>query len=123
MRYSRELPSYSPYVLFSIPSVYCRDVQVTQAAKDVSASCEALVDLFALFENFLNRLRIYTGIAPVPALTSILVKIMVELMSTLALATKQVKQGRFSEFVLAGNTLDSIRHRGVYEDASWRERH
>jgi hypothetical protein len=28
------------------------------------------------------------------------VKIIVELVSTLALATKQVKQGRFSEFVL-----------------------
>ena len=58
-----------------------------------------------------------------PALTSILVKIMVELMSTLALATKQVKQGRFSEFVLAGNTLDSMRHRGVYEEALRREQH
>ena len=31
---------------------------------------------------------------------------MAELLSTLALATKQVKQGRFSEFVLAGKTLD-----------------
>ena len=48
---------------------------------------------------------------------------MVELMSTLALATKQVKQGRFSEFVLAGNTLDSMRHRGVYEEALRREQH
>ncbi len=31
-------------------------------------------------------------------------KIVVELLSTLALATKQVKQGRLSEFVLAGMT-------------------
>ena len=63
------------------------------------ASYEALVDLFASLENFLNRLSSYSGIPPTPALTNVLVKIIVELISTLALATKQVKQGRFSEFV------------------------
>ena len=66
------------------------------------ASYDALVDLFASFENFLSRLSIYAGIPPTPALTSVLVKIIVELISTLALATKQVKQGRFSEFVGLG---------------------
>ena len=106
---------------FPILPVYDRDVQVPQAVKDVSASYDALVDLFASFENFLNRLSIYTGIAPAPALTTVLVKIMVELLSTLALATKQVKQGRFSEFILASKTLGSVRHREVYEEASWRE--
>jgi hypothetical protein len=64
------------------------------------ASYDVLVDLFASFENFLSRLSIYAGIPPTPALTDLLVKIIVELISTLALATKQVKQGRFSEFVL-----------------------
>jgi hypothetical protein len=62
------------------------------------ASYDALVDLFASFENFLSRLSIYAGIPPTPALTNVLVKIIVELISTLALATKQVRQGRFSEF-------------------------
>jgi len=66
----------------------------------MGASYGALVDLFASFENFLSRLSIYTGIPPTPTLTNVLVKIMMELISTLALATKQVKQGRFSEFVL-----------------------
>ena len=69
------------------------------------ASYEALVDLFASLENFLDRLSIYGGIPPTPALTNILVKIIVELMTTLALATKQVKQGRFSEFVLVVITI------------------
>jgi len=41
-----------------------------------------------------------------PALTNVLVKILVELLSILALATRQVKQRRFSEFVLAGKALD-----------------
>jgi hypothetical protein len=38
-------------------------------------------------------------------LTTVLVKIIVELLSTLALATKQVSQGRLSEFVLDGMTF------------------
>jgi hypothetical protein len=66
----------------------------------MGASYDALVDLFASFENFLSRLSIYAGIPPTPPLANVLVKIIVELISTLALATKQVKQGRFSEFVL-----------------------
>ena len=64
------------------------------------ASYDALVDLFASFENFLSRLNIYVGIPPSPALTNTLVKINVELIATLALATKQAKQGRFSEYAL-----------------------
>ena len=55
---------------------------------------------FASFKNSLSRLSIYAGIPPTPTLTSMLVEIIVELISTLALATEQVKQGRFSEFVL-----------------------
>ena len=75
----------------------------------MSASYDALVDLFASFDNFLTRLNIYTGVPPTPALTNVLVKIIVELLSTLALATKQVKQGRLSEFVLvSGKILDSV---------------
>jgi hypothetical protein len=72
------------------------------------ASYDSLVDLFASFENFLSRLSIYAEIPPqaTPALTNVLVKIIVELISTVALATKQVKQGRFSEFVLVVTTVD-----------------
>ncbi len=71
------------------------------------ASYDALVDLFVSFENFLSRLSIYAEISPMSsALTNILVKIIVELISTLALATKQVKQGRFSEFSLVVATVD-----------------
>ena len=52
-------------------------------------------------ELFLNRLDIYTKVPPTPAMTEVVVKIMVELLSTLALATKQVRQGRPSESVFA----------------------
>jgi hypothetical protein len=87
------------------------------------ASYDALVDLFASFENFLSRLSIYAEIPPTPALTNILVKIIVELISTLALATKQVKNGRFSEFVLVITTIDSMGRREIYGEASGREGH
>ena len=65
------------------------------------ASYDALVDIFECIENFLRRLRIYTGIPPTPAMTEMVVKIMVELLSVLALATKQINQGRFSMSVPA----------------------
>ena len=35
---------------------------------------------------------------PTPIMTNMIVKIMVELLSVLALATKQIKQGRFSKY-------------------------
>jgi hypothetical protein len=47
--------------------------------------------------NFLKRLEVYTTIPLSSMMTDIIIKVMVELLSVLALATKQIKQGRFSE--------------------------
>ena len=88
--------------------------------KNSRASYDTLVELFASFENFLGGLRIYTGIPPTPVSTDVLVKIIAELLYTLALATKHVKRGRFSEFVLVGMTLDSMQHREICEESSGR---
>ena len=60
------------------------------------ASYDALVDIFECIENFLTRLNIYTEIPPTPAMTEVVIKIMAELIIVLALATRQMKQGRFS---------------------------
>ena len=60
-------------------------------------SYDALVDLFESFESFLRRLDIYTTIQSTTAMTEIIVKILVELLSTLSLAIKQAKEGRLSE--------------------------
>ena len=65
------------------------------------ASYDALVDIFECIESFLRRLSIYTEIPPTPAMTETIIKIMVELLSVLALATKQISQGRFSMSLLA----------------------
>jgi hypothetical protein len=72
-----------------------------QTAKSVGASYDALVEIFECVENFLLRLRIYTEIKePADAMTEVVIKIMAELISVLALATKQIKLGRFSTFIL-----------------------
>ena len=62
-------------------------------------SYEGLVDLLESIEHFLNRLDIYTRIPPTVHMTEMVVKILVELLSTLALATKQMKEGRSSESI------------------------
>lgn len=70
-----------------------------QAIKDVSGSYDALIDLFEFMESFLQRLEIYTNIPPTPAITEILLKILIELLSALALVTQQLKQGRLSKYL------------------------
>jgi hypothetical protein len=72
--------------------------------KGVIDGYDVLVDLLESIEHFLNRLDIYTKIPPTAAMTEVVVKILVELLSTLALATKQIKQGKPSESVF-GETL------------------
>jgi hypothetical protein len=63
----------------------------------VRDSYDALVDVFECIENLARRLKIYTEIRPTPAMTEMIVKIMVELLVVLALATKQINQGRLSK--------------------------
>ena len=67
-----------------------------QAAKYVRESYDALVDIFECIENFLRRLKIYTDIPLTPAMSEVAIKILVELLFVLALATRQIKRGRFS---------------------------
>ena len=53
----------------------------------------------------MKRLDIYTRFPSTEAMTEIIVKIMVELISTLALVTKQIKQKRPSEYILTNLSL------------------
>ena len=96
-----------PLVLSEHP----RYIQAYQAVKGVDDSYDALADLLESIEHFLKRLDIYTKIPPTSAMTEIIVKILVELLSTLALATKQVKQGRPSESVFGTILPNSMQRR------------
>ncbi|KAF8485592.1 hypothetical protein F5888DRAFT_1764605 [Russula emetica] len=59
-------------------------------------------------ENFFQRLEIYTEVSPTPEMIDIIVKIMVmvEVLSILAIAAKEIKQGRTRKYLkkLAGRT-------------------
>ena len=67
-------------------------------------SYDTLVDVFECFENFTRRLRIYTDreIERTPSITETIVKILVEMLAVLALATKQINQGRLSKSSCTG---------------------
>ncbi len=79
------------------PSAHLRDIQAHQTVKGVIDDYDALGELLESIEQFLNRLDIYTKVPPTLALTEIVIKILVELLSTLALTTKQIKQGKTSK--------------------------
>jgi hypothetical protein len=62
--------------------------------------------LLESIERFLCRLDIYTKISPTVAMAEIIIKILVELLSTLALATKQIKQKRPSKSNLVDDPVN-----------------
>ena len=70
---------------------------IPQAAKDVRSSQETLIDLFGRIEHFLRRLEVYTAVPPTPEMMDMMAKIMVEVLSILGIATKEIKQGWTSE--------------------------
>jgi hypothetical protein len=76
------------------------DVKLRQAAGGVTSSYDALLELFECLGSFLQRLEIYVTIPPTTMMTDIIIRIMVEVLSVFALATKQLRQGRFSKCAL-----------------------
>jgi len=95
------------------------DICLFQVANDVKASYDVLVDLFHLIENFLERLKVYAEVPQTPMMTEIVVKIMIELLSVLALATKQIRDGKISESVLSDVNFGLIHHREIRGKAVW----
>ncbi|KAI9455432.1 hypothetical protein BJY52DRAFT_1224619 [Lactarius psammicola] len=63
-------------------------------AKAAKAGHEALVDLFERVGSFLGRLKIYSGIPLTTEINEVFGKIMVEVLSILALSTKEMERGR-----------------------------
>ena len=63
----------------------------------MDASQDILIDIFVRIESFFKRLESYTEVRPTDAMTDVIVKIMIEVLSILAIATKEIKQGRSSE--------------------------
>jgi len=76
---------------------YLSYIQVHQATKGVKTSYKPLLDLLESIEHLLRHLNMYTQIPPTPAMDEMVVKIMAEILVTLALMTKDLNQGRPSE--------------------------
>jgi len=55
------------------------------------------LDIFERIESFFRRVEIYTQVPPTPEMMDIIMQIMVEVLSILGIATKEMKQGRTSE--------------------------
>ena len=88
---------------------------------DVRASQDNLVDIFERMEIFFQRLDIHTRISPAPEMIDIIVKIMVEVLSILGIATKEMKQGRISVSFLYNRLLLIKKFvRKIPEEADWK---
>ena len=90
-------------VLLSVRSLFPLFTQsiynshISQAVKEVHSSQETLIDIFERIENFFFRLEVYTGVPSTPEMMDMMVKIMVQVLSIVAVATKEIRQGRTSE--------------------------
>ena len=76
-------------------------------AKDVIGSQGILIDIFGRIESVFVRLEIYTGVPLTPKMTDKMVQITVEILDILAIATKEMKQSRASEFDLRFRVHDT----------------
>jgi len=94
-------------MMFSPANVIFTGVGVlVAAAKDVGASQDRLTDLFEHIENLFKRLETYTEVPLTHAMKDTIVKIMVEVLGILAIATKEIKQGSAKKYLnkLLGRT-------------------
>jgi len=66
-------------------------------AKDVTASHGLLLELFERIQAFLTRLNIYSRMPLTTEITTMLGKIMAEVLTILALSTKEMQERRISE--------------------------
>ena len=70
---------------------------ISQAAKDARKGQDTLVDIFERIEGFFRRLEIYTEVRQTTQMMDTIIQIMVEILSILGIATKEIKEGRLSE--------------------------
>jgi archaellum component FlaC len=82
-----------------------RNAYIFQAAKDVRASQDTLMDVFERIESFFRRLEVYTEVPQTTEMMDTIILIMVEVLSILGVATKEIRQGRMSECFIARTPL------------------
>ena len=87
----------TPFSVYSL--LYLRTGCLTtasQAVRDTRASHGIIIETFERLEFFFQRLEMNTAVPPTPEMKEIIIKIMVEFLSILAIATKDINQCRMS---------------------------
>ena len=98
----------------------------SQAAKDVRSSQDTLLDIFERIGMFFRRLEMYMEVPLTTEMTNTIIQIMVEILSTLGIATKEIKQSRTSELFMYEKvtvTVDLTKFREIYEESDWKDRY
>ena len=78
------------------------DTELTQAAKEVLGSPDALMEIFKRIESFFRRLEEYAKVSTIQKEASIkrvIVEIMVEVLGIFAILTKEIKRGKTSQSI------------------------
>ena len=83
-------------LLYPLRAYPC-DIHVHRVLKSIESCHDTLVDVLESVERLFRHLDMYTQIPHSPALDEMVVKIVLELLSILELATKRLTQGRSSE--------------------------
>ncbi|KAI0272005.1 hypothetical protein BGY98DRAFT_180086 [Russula aff. rugulosa BPL654] len=65
--------------------------------KDVRSGKDTLVDIFERMEMFFRRVEVYTEAQPTSGMMDIIIRILVEVLSILGIATKETKQSRLKK--------------------------
>jgi hypothetical protein len=89
-------PSFSEYP-YQLPVGHC-NTYLSQTVKDIRASKDALVDIFESIEMFFRRVEVYTEAQRTSEMMNMIIQIMVEVLSILGIATKEIKQSRLSKY-------------------------
>ena len=82
--------------LISPPGRYT-NAYLSQAVEDVRGSQDTLVDVFERIESFFRRLEVYTKVRPTTEMMDTIIQILVEVISILGIATKEIKEGVMSK--------------------------
>jgi hypothetical protein len=69
----------------------------SQAIKDIRKGHETLIDIFERIESFFRRLEIYTKVPSTTEMIDTIIQTMVEVLTILGIATKEIKLGRIGE--------------------------
>ncbi|KAJ7820187.1 hypothetical protein B0H14DRAFT_2600168 [Mycena olivaceomarginata] len=72
---------------------------LVQAAKNVSARFDSIIDLCELLHSFLERLRVYMSAQLPNNMREVVIRILTHLLSVFALLTKEIKHNRFDVFM------------------------